>query len=536
MNDFNDQHTPTSEFRAALERDIARELRRERQFEPAARARARARRGRRIVMIAGLAAGAILMVTVGMVLGMNTKYASAMEASTPRLQRVPGTAAGAAAKPPTAGGASSALGFLRRIPAALSCGAAPIGARGPNAQQEVPVVDLPSAQDSTMGDPLRGVLGVRQVSDGDVLVDDAGRRQLKLYDSHLELRAVVRDSAPGSATSYGPQMKPLIRYMGDSSMLVDGQAYAMLVLGPNGQVVRTLAPTSQTMVYGMNNGPGFVDDSGRILYSWKFSNFMQPTMPGVPDSQAVVRVDLETRRIDTLAKIRTTGTVGMASNGDGIMHFYVEPIAMVDNWALLSDGSIAVVRGSDYHIDWIAADGARHSTPKLPFDWKRLTDEDKQRLIDSTREVAGPRLALALAQRNQRPTSDDGGGGRGGARGYSPPSAPDPSRALPKVEYDAPTFKDLPDYYPALRPHAAMPDLDGNLWILPTSSAQSKHGELVYDVVNVKGDFHRVRVPLGRSIAGFGKGGVVYLLSGDTENGFHLEKTQLPPLRAPPAK
>jgi hypothetical protein len=73
--------------------------------------------------------------------------------------------------------------------------------------------------------------------------------------------------------------------------------------------------------------------------------------------------------------------------------------------------------------------------------------------------------------------------------------------------------------------NSAMADLDGNLWILPTSSAQSQHGELVYDVVNPKrGLFERVRLPIGRSIAGFGKGGVVYLQAGDLATGFTLER------------
>ena len=47
-----------------------------------------------------------------------------------------------------------------------------------------------------------------------------------------------------------------------------------------------------------------------------------------------------------------------------------------------------------------------------------------------------------------------------------------------------------------------------------------------------KGLFQRVRVPLGRSIAGFGKGGVVYLLNGDRTNGFFLERAKLDAWRA----
>jgi hypothetical protein len=71
--------------------------------------------------------------------------------------------------------------------------------------------------------------------------------------------------------------------------------------------------------------------------------------------------------------------------------------------------------------------------------------------------------------------------------------------------------------------------MDGNLWILPTTSAQSKNGELVYDVVNPKrGLFERVRMPAGRSILGFGPQGVVYLMNGDRATGFYVERSKLP--------
>jgi hypothetical protein len=84
------------------------------------------------------------------------------------------------------------------------------------------------------------------------------------------------------------------------------------------------------------------------------------------------------------------------------------------------------------------------------------------------------------------------------------------------------------DYLPVISVSSTTADLDGNLWILPRTSTLSQKGELVYDVVNTKGElFERVRLPLGRAIAGFGKGGVVYLTSGNIANGFYLERTTL---------
>ena len=100
-------------------------------------------------------------------------------------------------------------------------------------------------------------------------------------------------------------------------------------------------------------------------------------------------------------------------------------------------------------------------------------------------------------------------------------------RAQPPLNYEVGPHKDLPDYYPPIRQGAALGDADGNVWILPATSAQSKAGELVYDVVNGRGTLtHRVRLPLGRSIAGFGRAGVVYLMSKEGV-GWRLERAVL---------
>jgi hypothetical protein len=166
---------------------------------------------------------------------------------------------------------------------------------------------------------------------------------------------------------------------------------------------------------------------------------------------------------------------------------------VTDDWAVLSDGSIALVRGSDYHIDWIRPGGARTSTPKMPFDWRRVTTEDKQRLLDSTRKFWDDPKLFPIPNRQ-------------------------PARV---VDPD-----DLPDYYPPVRVGQTRADRDGNLWILPTTSTLASAG-LVYDVVNKEGQiFQRVALPPQRDIVGFGPGGVVYLLSSGG-GGRAIERTRI---------
>src|SRR5262249_11692685 len=56
------------------------------------------------------------------------------------------------------------------------------------------------------------------------------------------------------------------------------------------------------------------------------------------------------------------------------------------------------------------------------------------------------------------------------------------------------------DYEAPIRSGSTIADLDGNLWVLPRTTKLSQKGELVYDVINAKGELtKRVRLPLGRA-------------------------------------
>src|SRR5687767_9431111 len=81
MNNSFDNHEPTPDARAQLKRDISRAVRNEQRFgSPAA-----AVDSRRLAMGFGIAAGVVLTLATGMVLGASVSYASAeVVDSTPR--------------------------------------------------------------------------------------------------------------------------------------------------------------------------------------------------------------------------------------------------------------------------------------------------------------------------------------------------------------------------------------------------------------------------------------------------------------------
>jgi hypothetical protein len=185
-------------------------------------------------------------------------------------------------------------------------------------------------------------------------------------------------------------------------------------------------------------------------------------------------------------------------------HWVLDPMAVGDEWAMLSDGTIAIVRSQDYHIDWVDPDGTRRSTPKMPFDWKRLTDAEKQAKLDSLQP------ALDTARASNPPETRQGPVG--------------PFKL--SREFEPLSRGKLPDYEPPIGPGSVRADLDGNLWIVPRTSAAAKGG-LLYDVVNRKGEIvERVQFPKGVALVGFGPGGVVYLNRVEGNAGF-LERAKI---------
>mgnify|MGYP001546967303 CR=1 FL=1 len=94
---------------------------------------------------------------------------------------------------------------------------------------------------------------------------------------------------------------------------------------------------------------------------------------------------------------------------------------------------------------------------------------------------------------------------------------------LPPVEFVP--LSEMPDYMPAFSAGAVRADADGNLWIRTSTVFKGLH---VYDVVNSGGQLiDRVQLPAGRTIAGFGKDGVVYLAVRDGATGVRLERARI---------
>lgn len=378
---------------------------------------------------------------------------------------------------------------------------------------------------------------VRHTATG-VLVNDIANRRLLNFDARLAEFTVVADTTPATASAYGGRMANLIAYKGDSSLFVDAQSQSMLVIDGAGQVARVMAlPRSRdAMVLGTAIGNAGLDAQERLVYrAMPQMNFRMiagpggvPERPEQPDTAPIVRVDLASRATDTIAYVKVPrpkmDVQRDESTGRMTFNMTVNPLPTVDEMVVTSAGAVAIVRGRDYHVDWIRPDGTKESSPKMPHNWQRMSDEEKVTFLDSLK-AARERFLASQPQADTPPagstTTTTGPGGQqqrttivmGGAAAAAAPGGGPMGMNNRNVSWVP--ANELPDYKPPFFNGQVRADGDGNIWVL-TIPTRALAGGPVYDVINAKGELvERVQVPANRTIVGFGSGGVVYLAARD---------------------
>jgi hypothetical protein len=410
--------------------------------------------------------------------------------------------------------------YLAAPLASLIVAAAPLAA-----QQPPPVRPLGPVTKVSPPDVLGSVSVVRPLTGGGVIVSDVVRRQIVLLDADFRKVKGVFDSTTEAGNHTSGPMAGLLPFKGDSSLVVDPRTLSMLVIDANGEVARVMAVPSvrdvSSMVGGPFGTPG-LDPRGGILFrgppknlvwpeSEQESSKSPPLRATAEDTAPVLRVDIATRSRDTLAFVRIPQSFSsiVFDNSDRPSHWriVVNPLPTVDDWALMPDGRVAVVRGKDYHVDWLELDGQWTSTGKIPYPWERLSDDAKQRVVDSVTAESEKEREAARQKRLADSVTASRSSTVASPRNSGVPAARQQSGSF-RITREMVLAKELPDYRPAFKQGAARADADGNLWVRTT--IPSDKGP-IYDVINAKGELiDRVKLPFGRVISGFGPG-VVYM-------------------------
>jgi len=331
--------------------------------------------------------------------------------------------------------------------------------------------------------------GVRVMSDGRLLVSDSTRSRLLLFDSTLEHATVVADTTVATDKAWGRGFAGLIPFAGDSSLARDVVTRAYVVIDPAGKIARVIPAAARASGIGeptQGEAVGY-DHSGHLLFRAARPiflmlldpDFIGDTLMKGPDTIPILRRDLASGRLDTLALIRAPRArqaVRRRAEGGASGRSAFNPISSADGWTVLDDGTVAVVKIADYHVDWIRPDRAVSSTGKLPATWVPISPDQKAAMIDTLRT----RDSVMAAGR------------------FMPSAAGTPAAVV--------DVSDLPDFWPPFDAESVVAAPGGGIWVREAHAPPSA-GPEVYDVISHDGTLiHRMELPFGATLAGVGRG------------------------------
>jgi hypothetical protein len=230
------------------------------------------------------------------------------------------------------------------------------------------------------------------------------------------------------------------------------------------------------------NGYPAVDGRGRLIYE------LYP----VRDSSVLVGAHLTGREVDTLTRLLTQSIMA-----PGVR---MRPVVLADAWAVLSNGSIAVVRAVDRTIEVWSLDGGHKSgallTPAIPIN-------------------AGEKRVLVEAMRGSlTPRADSSGAGQANAT----------RRATATPITNVVDAADIPDFRSPLKAGTVLAGPNSTIWGIEDrfQSSTDSLTAIAFDGATSAGrSVARVRIPPHSTVVGFGAA-ALYVVGG------HLMKLALP--------
>jgi hypothetical protein len=417
---------------------------------------------------------------------------------------------------------------FNRIPAALVAAAVLVSFPSAATAQQARALPAP---DATYDEPFSAVSGLRELSNGRVVVADARDKVVQLID--LAAQSATKIGREGSGPGeYGLPLR-LFGAQRDTSMLYDPLNQRYVTIAPDGKPVGEFrtevappprpagdapvtrqagAPQGGPAAFSLNIGiPAAVDARGRLYFESAGFSRGADGAPVSADSAVITRFDRATKKLDSLAWVKLPKANTQISGSQGNVRMVVggaNPLAIRDQWAVFPDGRLAIVRGADYHVDWILPNGARTSSAPIMYTPLRFTDADRKEEEARRNAARGNQMMI---------TMDAGAGGtrRSAQMGPGPNAPPlEPLDNWPEVK---------PPFRPGQGAVWARPN--GELWVRRMEPAGAK-GTL-YDVITFAGAVsHQVRVPDRTNLVGFGNG-TVYTTKADEDDLLYLQRHRM---------
>ncbi|MEK7379851.1 MAG: hypothetical protein AAB075_02430 [Gemmatimonadota bacterium] len=368
------------------------------------------------------------------------------------------------------------------------------------AAQQVPETRLAKA-DATFPVEFSSITGLLELPDGRVLMTDGIDQTL------LRINLTTRKADTLGRVGQGPGEYKLpdavFSLAGGRVLLTDLGNGRLSIFDGSGKYLESMpiargAPgAGMTMVL-----PRATDAQGRIYFEARPMGMES----GPPDSAFVVRFDPKRSTFDTLTKVGLpavkVSTSGTANNRNVQMRAL--PLAAADAWNVAPDGRVAVARAVNYRLEWVVPGGRTVSGPANPARPVPVKDPDKKEWMAERANGLG----IAVSNENGRMSVTFR---RGGMRMGGQQDEMD--------SYQWPASK------PAFVTGGVWTSPEGDAWVERSVAAGVGRR---FDVFGADGKAKRqVVLPVGRRLAGLGKGGVVYLRHVTEEDLQILERYRL---------
>lgn len=386
------------------------------------------------------------------------------------------------------------------IIAALAAAALPVAAaaQGPRAL---------TRPDAEFAEPFTNVSGVRELSNGRVVVIDSRDKVVQVVDFATGAATKVgrEGSGPGE---YGLPMR-IVPLQGDTSAVYDMFNSRLMVVLPDGKPGNFITIAQPPTVggpagAGMRVGgavPRYSDARGRLYWTGAAFVMSEGAPPKPADSVPILRYDRATQATDTIAHVRVPKSNAQASGSAGSMRLTIgmaNPFLPRDEWGVTPDGRVAVFRSPEYRVDWYGT-GARTSSAPIPYNKIAVSERHKQQWRDSRRNQTTMMVTMNNGQRSVR-------------TGPPPAEVPEPT--------------DWPAQLPPFLDNAIFPAPNGTLWVSRTREANDDTPN--FDVIDASGRVTmRVELPKGTRLMGVGKN-AVYTIRTDEDDLQYLQRYRLP--------
>lgn len=379
--------------------------------------------------------------------------------------------------------------MVRFILAALALGfASPVSI---SSQQASPAPVRLAPPDATLQEAFSSVRGVRELASGKILVADWIEERIALVD--LGAGTVEDLVTVGAGPDEVRLPAALVPMTDDSTLIVDLGNSRLSVLGPGGRIARTIRADSP----GMGGVHGVASD-GALHFA--VPAWAERAGALTDDSVRLVRMDPATAGIRQVAVLQGSRSRSDIRSPSMTPRIPIVGYASQDAWTLSDAGNIVIVRGGDYHVDVIRADGTRRAGPSYAEEPRRVTDADRRAFVEDFLRTT--------------PTS---GRGPDGGMGHSPsPDEAEIVRFMSGTEFAErhPHFKGGPIAAPG-----------GGVWVARSGTLDAP---VIYDVFDDAGRRARVvELAPGRRVMAVGRRGVYAVV--ETEFGLQtLERYPLP--------